>query len=67
MQGGSCRSSEECDKLGKPPKIAEVNYLQNFEYTINHIRVWKAYGVGDGKCIAWTDLEKTPINWSTSF
>ena len=34
-----------CDKSGKPPKISEISYLQNFEYTINHLRVWKAYGV----------------------
>lgn len=40
------------------PRIPEVSYLHNFEYKDEGLTVWKAYGIGKGKCITWTELEK---------
>ena len=40
------------------PRIPEISLLHNFEYDDEYLRVWKGYGIGKGRCIAWSDLEK---------
>ena len=42
----------------KPPAIKwdGVSFLNNMEYTKDGIRVWRAYNVGKGKFIPWSEF-----------
>ena len=42
----------------KPPAIKwdGVSFLNNFEYTRDGIRIWRAYNVGKGKLIPWSEF-----------
>ena len=44
-----------CDKLNaKWPGISKVN---NFEFTCEGVKVWRAYQVGEGKLLLWSKFE----------
>ncbi|CAH3166930.1 unnamed protein product [Porites lobata] len=47
--------SEEKETL-KMKKIANYSSLHNFEFTLDGLRVWKAYNIGTGKLISWESI-----------
>ena len=43
-------------------KINGISFLNNFEYSEQGIRVWKAYRMGEGNLMKWSDLSLPPNN-----
>ena len=39
-----------------------ISFLNNFKYTEQGIRVWKAYSIGEGQLIKWGELSLPPNN-----
>lgn len=39
-----------------------ISFLNNFEYTDKGIRVWRAYGIGNGELVKWTEFSLPPCN-----
>ena len=51
-------------QISKPSlnvKIEGVSLISNIEYSDGSLRVWKAYGIGPGKCIQLTKLDIPPV------
>ena len=44
------------ENASPPKKIPEISLLNNFAFTKNGIRVWRAYNVGLGKVLLYKDL-----------
>ena len=43
-------------------KLKGISFLNNFKYTEQGIRVWKAYSLGEGQLIKWGELSLPPNN-----
>ena len=43
-------------------KLKGISFLNNFKYTEQGIRVWKAYSIGEGQLIKWGELSLPPNN-----
>ena len=49
-------SSSQIPKPSLNEKIEGVSLISNIEYNDGSLRVWKAYGIGPGKCVQLTKL-----------
>ena len=54
-------SSSQIPKPSLNVKIEGVSLISNIEYNDGSLRVWKAYGIGPGKCVQLTKLGIPPV------
>ena len=40
-------------------KLPGISKLNNFEFNEEGVRVWRAYGVGEGKLLSWSNFKGT--------
>lgn len=47
----------DCPQQVSKFKWEGVSFVNNIVYEKNGMKVWRAYGIGNGKCLPWSDFE----------